>query len=215
MIKKCAECGVVEIETKGNGKFCEDCKLKLKETNAIKAKEYGKKYYKANKKMLNILNGQYKKVFEVKPTTEQKTTWKKTNELIKSGLLNVQDKCVKCGVEKSSDVKLCNHHSSYVGDYAAYNIMRVCNSCHRKIHSEIKKQKEKIALKEKLIDQIIDILQKANKSENDINNFLDFMMDEGINFENVSAANNESEISISNLVYYYSAYRDFLKKSND
>lgn len=132
-IKKCAACGDEFVRLANNQIYCAACAQKRK-------KEMMSKYYQDHKQELNFQNKIWKRENSWKPSTDQVKTWQATTKLINQGELIEQNTCCLCGVSQD-DKRLLNHHSAgYQGDFAARSILRVCYSCHKTLHNNLKRE---------------------------------------------------------------------------
>jgi len=128
---KCITCGV---DVTGSKKFCKVCIIKRKEQQ--KPKDYYKEYCKTHKKQrTDKEKGQI--ILWQKKNKEKVKASSLLQYAIKTGRITKETKCSIC---KREDTRIIGHHSDYT---KPYEVIWLCNSCHKKIHHNIRKNKDR------------------------------------------------------------------------
>jgi len=128
---QCEICGD-EIIWSGMGrkkKYCDHC-------SKLSQRRYSKDWHDEHKEerkeyMREYLREYMRGYYQDKDNLKKHTVRMRTNYLIRSGKIKMQEQCAICGATDN----LQSHHISYDDQLAEYAIVTLCHSCHSNLHN--------------------------------------------------------------------------------
>lgn len=113
----------------GLNSWCIECSIEWKKDNVKSVRKYHAKYRKNNADKLKKYSAAWRKLNKIK-----KKAHRITETAVKTGIIEVDMRCVRCGAIQ--DVVL--HHEDY---HSPLDVTPLCRPCHGARHAELKQLK--------------------------------------------------------------------------